>query len=77
MKQVFPQPEGHTIKILEGVFNRNAFPLSISLCIPRLFSVGNVIFGASTRVTSGDEGKPTKGSLILAIFKSLPTSITF
>ena len=57
LKQVLPPPEGPTTKILEGVLNQNAFPPSILPGIPGLFSVGSVIFGASSRVTAGDEWK--------------------
>ena len=63
MKQVLPQLEGPTTKILEGVLNLNASPNSIPLDIPFCFSVGSVIFGASTRIAAGDAGKSTKGSL--------------
>ena len=55
MKQVLPQPEGPTIKILEGVLNRNASPNSIPFGNLFCFSVGSA--------TAGDEGKSTKGSL--------------
>ena len=49
--------------ILEGVLNRNASPISIPFGIPFCFSVGSIIFGASTRVIAVDDGRSTKGSL--------------
>ena len=67
MKQVFLQPEGPTIKILRGVLNRNASPISIPLGIPSCFSVGSVVFGEFTRVIAGDKEKSTRGSLLEAI----------
>ena len=33
VKQGLPQPEGPTTKILEGVLNQNAFPLSIPFAV--------------------------------------------
>lgn len=43
--------------------NRNPSPNSIPFGNPFCFSVGSVIFGASTCVFAGDRGKSTKGNL--------------